>query len=38
MYARAREFQVQALFDEIIEIANRPKMGSVVKIGSLDGP
>jgi hypothetical protein len=31
-YARARELQAQALFDEIIEIADHTKMGTVTKI------
>lgn len=31
-YARAREMQAQSLFDELIQIANTPKAGSVVEI------
>jgi hypothetical protein len=31
-YARAREFQAQALFDELIELADQTRMGTVVKI------
>jgi hypothetical protein len=31
-YAHAREFQAQALFDEIVEIADTPRMGTVVKV------
>jgi len=31
---RARKFHAEALFDEIIEIANRPKMGGVGKTDS----
>jgi hypothetical protein len=31
-YARAKEFQAQALFDELIEISDTPRMGSVVKV------
>ncbi len=31
-YARAREFQSQRLFDELLELADRPRMGTVVKI------
>jgi hypothetical protein len=31
-YARAREFQAQALFDEIIEIADKVQLGTVTKV------
>ena len=33
-YARAKEFQAQILFDQIIDIADRPKLGAIVKTDS----